>query len=115
MTDILLVVNAGSSSLKFQVHQLSTATSLALTYGGQISGIGGPRPSFRVKTANGVTLVDDVLAPIEVADLRTAQHTLTDWMRREIYRAPIAVGHRIVHGGPRFTRSATQTLERILE
>lgn len=105
MTDILLVVNAGSSSLKFQVHRLPTATSLALAYGGQISGIGGPRPSFRVKTANGVTLVDDVLAPVEAADLRTTQHTLANWMQREIYRTPIAVGHRIVHGGSRFTHS----------
>lgn len=105
MTDILLVVNAGSSSLKFQVHRLATATSLALAYGGQISGIGGPRPSFRVRASTGVALVDDVLGPFEAIDLRTAQHTLTDWMRHEIYRVPIAVGHRIVHGGPRFAHS----------
>jgi len=105
MTDILLVVNAGSSSLKFQVHRLPTPASLALAYGGQISGIGSPRPAFRVRTANGVILVDDALAPGDAADLRTAQHTLTSWMRREIYCAPIAVGHRIVHGGPRFAHS----------
>lgn len=105
MTDILLVINAGSSSLKFQVYRLPTAASLAFAYGGQISGIGGQKPTFRVKAANGATLVDDILAQGDAADLRTAQHTLTHWMRREIYRAPIAVGHRIVHGGPRFTQS----------
>ncbi len=106
MTELMLVVNAGSSSLKFQVHRLLTATSLAFSYGGQISGVGGPKPVFRVKAANGVTLVDDTLPAHEAADLRTAQHTLMNWMRSEIHHAPIAVGHRIVHGGPRYKQSA---------
>ncbi|MDX3893219.1 acetate/propionate family kinase [Pusillimonas sp.] len=105
MTDILLVVNAGSSSLKFQVHKVPAAESLAFDYGGQISGIGGPAPAFRVKAASGVVRVDDVLPSHDAADLRTAQHTLTNWMRGEVHRAPIAVGHRIVHGGLGFTQS----------
>lgn len=105
MADILLVINAGSSSLKFQVYKLPTSTTLAFAYGGQISGIGGSKPAFYVKSADGATLVSEGLPVRDAADLRTAQHALTNWMRREIDRAPIAVGHRIVHGGPHFTQS----------
>lgn len=105
MTKLLLVVNAGSSSLKFQVHQLLSPTSLAFAYGGQIAGIGGRSPTFCVHAANGSRLVDDALSTDAAADLRAAQDTLANWMRREIYQEPIAVGHRIVHGGPFFERS----------
>lgn len=105
MTDILLVVNAGSSSLKFQVYRLPTSSSLAFAYGGQVSRIGAARPSFHVKAANGETLVDDVLLAPAAADLHTAQHTLTQWLVKEIDRTPVAVGHRIVHGGARFIQS----------
>src|SRR5690606_16770077 len=50
-------------------------------------------------------LVDDTLSTDAAVDLRAAQDTLANWMRREIYQEPIAVGHRIVHGGPFFERS----------
>jgi len=105
MTDLLLVINAGSSSLKFQVHQISGSQSLTFAYGGQIAGIGGPGPWFRVHDMNGETLVSQTLAIKEACDLRTAQNILAEWMRKEIHPEPVAVGHRIVHGGSRFTQS----------
>jgi acetate kinase len=105
MTDLLLVVNAGSSSLKFQVYRLRALTAPVSAYGGQISGIGSPTPAFRVKDAEGAMLIDKVLMPREAADLHSAQHTLTGWIQSSIQRAPIAVGHRIVHGGPHFKES----------
>jgi len=105
MADLLLVVNAGSSSLKFQVYRLTAPTVPAAAYGGQISGIGGRTPAFRVKSSDGALWVEKALSPHEAADLHSAQHTLAHWIRSQVDHAPIAVGHRIVHGGPHFKDS----------
>ncbi|NGM88069.1 acetate/propionate family kinase [Parapusillimonas sp. SGNA-6] len=105
MEDLLLVVNAGSSSLKFQVYRLAASTQPVVVYGGQISGIGGRAPTFRVKDAAGTVRIDEPLSRGVAADLHSAQHTLVHWIRSELDRVPIAVGHRIVHGGAHFKES----------
>ncbi|HUH59725.1 MAG TPA: acetate/propionate family kinase [Candidimonas sp.] len=105
MHDLLLVINAGSSSLKFQLYAIQEADTLALIYGGQVSGIGSAHPNFKVRDAARSVLVDRDLAASDAADLGLAQHALAEWLGTRIDRQPIAVGHRIVHGGARMSDS----------
>ncbi|NYT23413.1 acetate/propionate family kinase [Alcaligenaceae bacterium] len=105
MNDVILVVNAGSSSLKFQVHEITGVNDLSFMLGGQVSGIGGGRPSFRVKDGQGAVLDDRAYEPGQVPDLSAAQDIMASWLQQRIPAPPAAVGHRIVHGGQRMTRS----------
>lgn len=105
MNDRLLVVNAGSSSLKFQVHELGPDAELAFIMGGQVSGIGAERPAFQVKGAEGGLLHEARFEAGTVPDLAAAQALMASWLQTRMPRPPVAVGHRIVHGGPRMTRS----------
>lgn len=107
MNDRILVVNAGSSSLKFQVHEILPTQQLALIMGGQVSGIGGSRPAFKVKNQAGELLLDTVLTPAQAADLATAQQIMAAWLQDRMPAPPLAVGHRIVHGGREMSRRPT--------
>lgn len=110
MSESLIVVNAGSSSLKFNVYQLpKSATAhvdeLAFLFGGQVSGIGTDRAHFIVKGAVGQVLEDRALSLVQAKNLHAAQDMLSIWLREHLSKPPIAVGHRIVHGGPRLKES----------
>jgi acetate kinase len=105
--DTILVVNAGSSSVKFQVFALqrfaTAETKLDLFLKGQMDGI-GTRPRLRAKGADGTVLVDQSYAPSEVDDPKAALETAGAWLRKTQNLHPIAVGHRIAHGGPEYDR-----------
>lgn len=105
MNEVILVVNAGSSSLKFQVHEIGGDKTLSMVLGGQVSGIGGSRPAFRVKGGAGEILAERQLEPAQASDLGTAQEIMATWLQERMPGPPVAVGHRIVHGGPEMTRS----------
>jgi acetate kinase len=104
MRDTLLVVNAGSSSLKFQVYEIG-GSALGLFCRGQISGIGGERPRFRVDDRHGKCVLDRSIDSAQMGQLHDAQQVIADWLRTVLDAAPRAVGHRIVHGGAHFTGS----------
>lgn len=103
MSKTVLVLNAGSSSIKFQLFALEgSAPQRRLK--GQIEGI-GTRPRLAAGDGDGSSLVDRTLAPEEVADLPGAMAVLEEWIQGRLAgRMPIAVGHRVVHGGARFDR-----------
>jgi acetate kinase len=101
--DTILVVNAGSSSVKFQVFAITGKDGLDRLIKGQMDGI-GVRPRLRAYGADGATLVDQSYAPGEVSDPRSALETAGAWLRETRKLDPVAVGHRIVHGGPDFDR-----------
>ncbi len=105
MGDVILVVNAGSSSLKFQLYAMSDDGGLSMLLGGQISGIGGEYPAFHAKDAQGQRLAAFPILPEKAADLGGAQDVMADWLQDRIPSPPVAVGHRIVHGGPEMSRS----------
>lgn len=105
MNEMILVVNAGSSSLKFQVHEIGSDKKLSLVMGGQVSGIGGSRPGFRVRDAAGECLVERQLEAGQASDLGSAQEIMASWLQEHMPGPPVAVGHRIVHGGPEMARS----------
>lgn len=97
--DTILVVNAGSSSVKFQIFSIEGEGRLRRQIKGQIDGIGS-RPRLRASGANGDPLADRAY-PIEaVADVPAAMGIAGAWLREELRIHPIAVGHRVVHGGP---------------
>jgi len=101
--DKILVVNAGSSSVKFQVFSVEGEGRLRRQIKGQMDGIGS-RPRLKASGANGDPLADRAY-PIEaVPDVPAAMSIAGDWLRDELRIHPIAVGHRVVHGGPDYER-----------
>jgi acetate kinase len=101
--DTILVVNAGSSSVKFQIFFVEGEGKLRRQIKGQMDGIGS-RPRLRASGTNGDSLADRVY-PIEaVSDIPAAMGIAGEWLRNELRINPIAVGHRVVHGGPDYDR-----------
>ena len=105
MTPLLLVINAGSSSLKFQVFEQDSPRTIAKVMGGQISGVGTDRPHFKVTDDQQIQRVNRALEPAQVADPAAALAILLGWLDEQLPSTPVAVGHRIVHGGTEFSGS----------
>ncbi len=101
--DTILVANAGSSSVKFQVFGIAQDGSLQRQIKGQIDGIGS-RPRLRASGADGSVLIDRSYETEAVPDVTTALTTAGGWLRDDLRIDPIAVGHRVVHGGPDYDR-----------
>ncbi|HJS32104.1 MAG TPA: acetate/propionate family kinase [Alphaproteobacteria bacterium] len=100
MGDSILVINAGSSSLKFQLFDVSRSAEPVFEIKGQIDGF-GVRPRFRAKNSRGETLGDVSYAAADVADSTAAIAKVGAWLRERLGGTlPAAVGHRVVHGGP---------------
>ena len=99
MADHILVVNAGSSSIKFELFAVDAGDVLRSTLAGQLDGI-GTHPHLKAKAADSTTLADRDLAPDEAADVTGAMRPLGQWLREMLAGAKLlAVGHRVVHGG----------------
>lgn len=100
MAETLLVLNAGSSSIKFQLFTVNPGLGLELK--GQIEGI-GTRPRLEAEDGQGAPIVDRSFEKAEVSDVAGALERLQDWLQGRLEGAlPIAVGHRVVHGGPTY-------------
>ena len=99
--DIILVLNAGSSSIKFEVFW-SAAPDPVSRFSGQVEGIGAA-PHFVAKDAGGTRLVDrrwdGADAPTNHA---AALEVIIAWLEDAALagRPVAAIGHRVVHGGP---------------
>jgi acetate kinase len=100
--ETILVINSGSSSLKFQVFEIAGAT-LKRLFRGQLDGI-GTKPRLQVKGAGDAILIDRTYAPEAVEDPSAALGVASAWFKETQNLAPIAVGHRVVHGGPNYDR-----------
>jgi acetate kinase len=100
----ILVVNAGSSSLKFSLFRLGAADDLQLAAHGQIDGI-GIRPHLAAKDGAGNNLVEHDLAITEAREVKDAIALTGAWLRAQFPHEPLlAVGHRVVHGGAEYSR-----------
>jgi acetate kinase len=98
--DALLVVNAGSSSVKFNVYVVGAGEGLFLMSRGQMDGI-GTRPRLRARDDRGATLIDTSFTAVEVPDVAEATSRVAGWLRGRYADANlVAVGHRVAHGGP---------------
>jgi acetate kinase len=101
--DTILVVNAGSSSVKFQVFGAEGTHGLRRLIKGQMDGI-GTRARLRADGADNKRLIDQSYTAEQVADVPSALLTAGTWLRETQNLAPTAVGHRVVHGGPQYDR-----------
>jgi acetate kinase len=100
----ILVVNAGSSSLKLSLFRVDAAGDLQLNVRGQIDGI-GTQPRLAAKDGAGTALVERDLAVTEVREVKDAITIAGDWLRAQYEGEPLlAVGHRVVHGGSEYSR-----------
>lgn len=97
LSDIILIINAGSSSIKFS---LFTALSTDLLCDGELSGI-GHAIQFHAVNGQYETLVDQHF-PTGI-DHEAAITILLDWVKQHFDNQQlIAAGHRVVHGGNRY-------------
>lgn len=101
--DSILVVNAGSSSVKFQVFSAEGEGKLRRQIKGQVDGIGS-RPRLRASGADNEPLADRAYPIESVSDVPAAMGVAGGWLRDELRISPMAVGHRVVHGGPDYDR-----------
>ena len=101
--DTILVVNAGSSSVKFQVFAADGDSRLRCLVKGQMDGI-GTRPHLRAEGPNRQLLIDQSYPPAQIGDVPAALLCAGTWLRETQKLEPTAVGHRVVHGGPQYDR-----------
>ena len=95
MVDVILVLNAGSSSIKFAVYEAST---LQRHMHGQVTGVNSSKQTFE-STLFGQQKHVQTLD--QVANHQQAIAHILEWV--ELSGQPwlvVAAGHRVVHGGP---------------
>jgi len=113
-TNAILVLNSGSSSLKFQIFSIE-GQNLSCLQRGQIDGI-GVRPALIVKDNHGNTLAKRKWSAEEMPDLPSAVSHMADWVRELSGLELRAVGHRVVHGGPDYSKPvliSSDTLDKL--
>lgn len=104
MSDLILVLNAGSSSIKFALYEASDDPRLRLK--GQVEGI-GVAAHFSARDADGKSLGEQRWTDGIQPDHELATEFLMHWLRAEVADGRlIGVGHRVVHGGTRFAAPA---------
>ncbi len=99
----VLVVNAGSSSVKFQVFAIEEGGGLVPSIRGEMEGI-GVRPRLRARDAGGAILFEEDYTADEVPDVASAMAVAGGWLRDRRELDLVAAGHRVVHGGPLYDR-----------
>jgi len=106
MSGEILVLNAGSSSLKFSLFRPnSRGADLTDLCRGNIEGLGSPSGRFKAVDGNGETLADQTIQPRSgpVLSHQGALDRLRVWLdERGLGEDIVAVGHRVAHGGIRF-------------
>jgi acetate kinase len=113
MADVILVLNAGSSSLKFSVFDVESDQRPLLK--GQIEGL-GTAPRFVAKDAQGVEVGAKTWGDGVALNHAGAVAHLIEFMQgqRGDHRL-VAVGHRVVHGGLKFTQAVRVSPEVVAE
>ena len=103
MSDALLILNAGSSSLKFSVFRDSDPPELVVR--GQLESLSSA-PHFVARDATGKVLEEHAWPVGTTLGHQQAIEFLFDWGRRGTLGEfqLVAAGHRIVHGGMKFTQ-----------
>jgi len=102
MSDTVVCINAGSSSIKFQLFGAAAGDDLSLHFKGQLEGI-GVKPRLVAQDAEGRSLVDQDFEAKEISDTGAAIPKLLGWLRAHLEGTlPKVIGHRIVFGGTRY-------------
>lgn len=99
MEKVILVLNAGSSSLKFSLFALPAAGEMCPLAVGQVEGL-GTAPRLKVKDGDGQRVADVRWETTEVANHAQALDAIAALLRSRFEGQVLAgVGHRVVHGG----------------
>ena len=110
MSDAILVVNAGSSSIKFSLF-LEQGETLDLLLGGQIEGL-YTTPRFKARDAAGAVVGERQWTADEPLGHDGAITYLAGFLRERLGENRLAaVGHRVVHGGLDYTAPVRLTAE----
>jgi acetate kinase len=105
---VVLVLNAGSSSLKFCIYETGGAAEWQPVARGQIEGI-GTSPRFSARDG-AETKLDAQTLDGSVRDARSALEFLAAWLRAHFHGAKLlGVGHRVVHGGATYAAPVVVT------
>ena len=102
MTDTILVINAGSSSIKFQLFAVAPGDRLERLLKGQFEGV-GVAPHLIARNVGGETIVDETWPAEDVRDVPAALDKVVGFLRAHLGRLPTVIGHRVVHGGPDYS------------
>jgi acetate kinase len=107
----ILTLNGGSSSIKFALFEAGETLKRELE--GRIERIGLPKTTFAVKSE---MAADNFSRPIKAPDHMAAVGALMDWIAERFPRGALSgVGHRVVHGGPKYHEPQRITPEMIAE
>ena len=102
MRDAILVVNAGSTSVKFAAYAMTGAGPLPVLCRGRIDSMQGD-PHFVVKNEAGKPLAAHEWGDGHAIDHKTALHFVITWLEANLADMKVvAAGHRVVLGGARF-------------
>ncbi len=107
----VLVLNSGSSSIKFSVYEAGNGERRKL-HEGAVDGIGTDQGKFWIKDADGKKLVDQTPA---LPNRSIAFKLVADALNSDDFPAPGAIGHRVVCGGPTVQNNQRITPELIDE
>jgi acetate kinase len=96
--NFILTVNGGSSSIKFALFE--AGKSLRRVLAGRVEGIGLPKGRFEAK---GAKQTDNFSKSVAMPTHTIAVNLLMDWLGEKFKHGELAaVGHRVVHGGPKY-------------
>ena len=105
----ILTINGGSSTIKFALFEV--ADTLRRILEGAVERIGLPEPTFRAK---GLEDTDNFSRSVKAPDHTAAVNVLMDWIvGRSGHDKLTAVGHRVVHGGPKYGKAQRITAEMV--
>src|ERR1700682_4385940 len=98
--DLILVLNSGSSSLKFGIYYRGANDEEPL-FTGSAAGIGRDSGTLHISDLSGERLLQrDGILESQIDALAAIAGAIRD----HIHTTPLAVGHRVVHGGPKLRR-----------
>lgn len=106
----ILTINGGSSSIKFGLFEANDV--LAQIFKGSIERIGSDSATLQVKGLHGE---EDFSQKLLASDPIAAINLLIDWIEKQNSLGRlIAIGHRVVHGGPKYS-SPQKITEKVIE
>ncbi len=107
----VLVLNSGSSSIKFSIYEAGNGERRKL-YEGAVDGIGTEQGKFWIKDANGTKIADQSPA---LPNRSVAFKMIADLLYSDDFPAPAAIGHRMVCAAPTLQENQLVTPEMIAE
>jgi acetate kinase len=107
----ILTINGGSSSIKFALFEVDGDLKRILH--GAIERIGLPEAALRVQ---GLAPAENFSRLVKAPDHAVAVGALMDWIEKRLGRDSLtAIGHRVVHGGPKYSEPERITAEMVDE